>query len=169
MSIDPLTYMLFGLERFRQGETGVPLAEPLIAYRVEMPDGRGPFNSASTCRRMNHEVFMTLVQQNEGWPGWIFVTEPKAKCEKMGVTEDAFREAHGHAYYGCNSVKSINTWFPRPAREYLCPLGAKIVAYHLPAGSPVIELDVAGEIIFNPKDASKVEHLPLMSTLEGNN
>lgn len=165
--IDPLTRMLFNLDRLRQGETGEPLKEPLIAYRMEMPDGRGPFNSKVTGREGNREIFMTLVQQNEGWPGWIFVTEPKAKCERMGVTENAFYKAHGNAAYGCNSIQSINTWFPRPSRELLCPLGAKIVAYHLPVGSPVIELDVAGEIIFNPKDASKVEHLPLFSTLEG--
>lgn len=146
------------LTGFRFGEKGEPVAHPTSVYRVEMEDGRGPFN---TERDDRPEIFHTLVQPNEGWPGRLLKI-PKFKTERMGVTEAMFYAVHGGAAYACESLAAINTWFPLPSRQYLATLGgAKIVQYCIPKGQPILKLDLAGECVFNPVTAHRVATLPI--------
>jgi len=144
----------------REGETGEPVKEPTHVYRIEMPTGYGPFNSGLP---NSHEIYEDLTRDEPGWPGYLLRNCPSMKREQMGVTEQAFREAHGHAAYGCIDLKSMNTWFPRPAREYLQPLGAKIICYCLQPGDYLLCLtESEGEIVFNPKSATIVETIDVL-------
>lgn len=142
----------------RFGETGSPVSQPTNVYRVEMEDGRGPFN---THRDDRPEIYDHLTKRERGWPGWL-LTIPKFKSERMGVTEAMFYSVHGGAMYGCNSLASLNTWFPAPSRSWLAKLGgAKIVQYCVPKGEPLLDLDLAGECVFNPKTAIRVSEMPI--------
>jgi hypothetical protein len=140
----------------RHGEVGEPLPAPADVYRVEMPDGRGPFIS----RGQRKVIYEELTKPVEGWPGYLLL-DPRFQREQAGITEKAFNDAHGAARYGCACLASVNTWFPPPSRSYLASLGAKIVHYQLPAGSYLLDLDAAGEVIFSVAQAKKVDELPV--------
>ena len=141
----------------RFGETGAPVTEPTDVFRIEMPTGRGPFNSDLPNR---NTIYEELVKPVEGWPGYL-LQDPAFLPEQMGITEVAFGKAHGDAHYGCESLVSINTWFPRPSRDYLAPLGAKIVRYTIPTGGYLLRLDAAGEVVFNKYQCSRAEDYPV--------
>lgn len=142
----------------RFGEPGEPVIEATSVYRVEMADGRGPFN---THRDDRPQIYEYLTRPEPGWPGWL-LTKPIFRQEQMGVTEAMFYELHGGAAYGCDSLASLNTWFPRPAREYLAGLGGKIIEYRVPKGQPLLSLhELAGECVFNPHTAERVRELPI--------
>jgi hypothetical protein len=142
----------------RHGEIGEPVPQPTDVYRVELgPNGYGPFNSGLPEQK---EIYDTLVRPEPGWPGYL-LQDPSFLNERMGVTERAFKKTHGDAWYGCACLASVNTWFPAPSRSYLASLGAKIVHYQLPAGSYLLRMDSAGEVIFAKTQAKKVEELPI--------
>lgn len=142
----------------RFGEAGSPVSQPTNVYRVEMEDGRGPFN---THRDDRPAIYKHLTKQEPGWPGWL-LTFPQFRQEQMGVTEAVFYHTHGGAAYGCESLASLNTWFPAPARSWLVSYGAKIVQYCVPAGEPILSLkELAGEVVFNPVTAIKVATMPI--------
>lgn len=145
----------------RVGDTGQPVATPTDVFRIEMPTGRGPFNSGLPEART---IYDTLVQPTEGWPGRLLLS-PDFQGEQMGITEAAFKRAHGHACYGCSSLASVNTWFPAPARAYLEPFGAKIIQYQLPVGAFLLKLDAAGEVVFAKPAAKRIAALPITTAI----
>jgi hypothetical protein len=166
--LDLLSMLLAHDDRdIRKGEKGEPLSAPTTVYRIEMPDGSGPFNWASCpSESLRRAIYDTLTRPLPGWPGEMLRTNEAMHHEQMGVTETAFKEAYGHAAYACRDLASLATWFPRPSREYIATFGGKVVAYHLPEGAPILPLyDSEGELVFSRPTAIKVEHHDIMEGL----
>lgn len=162
---DQLEMMLFGMpvSRYRQGEIGEPVSAPTRVYRVELPNGNGPFNTGLPEHRI---IYDDLVKNEKGWPGWLLYNCPAMRREQMGITERAFKETHGAAFYGCRDLRSVATWFPPPSRQYLAKYSAEILCYELPAGSYLLQLDSEGEVVFNKFEAKVVERLPITAPIE---
>jgi hypothetical protein len=156
--------LLITFEEFMTGRVwkragkGKPIPAPTKVYRVEMPNGNGPYNSDLPNAR---EIYETICDTET--PGMGCARLAKANHEKMGVTEREFLDAHGEAFYGCDSLKSLRKWFRGAARKYLAGYGATIVVYELPEGSPVEKVG-RGEVIFARSLGRKVATLPV--TLE---
>lgn len=137
--------------------TGEVTTEPMTLYRVEMPNGHGPYNSELPNAE---EIYLRLcLPQPVGWDCARFAREAH---EQMGVTDLAFFKAHGNATYACVSEAAIQAWFPEPARRFMAGLGAKLVEYDLPAGSHVLRTPAHGEIVFVKAEANKVEERALI-------
>jgi hypothetical protein len=130
------------------GDKGHRVSKPTRVYRVEMPNGIGPFNYSK-------EVYAVICS---GKPGFNCDHLADVNHEQMDVTSAAFRQAHGHAEYACDSIASLNRWFPLPARRYLKTLGAKIAVYEVPKGG-FLAVVGSGEVIFSKCDSKPVDLL----------
>lgn len=146
---DMLSLLLTGKPILRAGP-GAAVEEPTVLYRIEMPNGHGPYNSGLPNQEQIYEKICG------GGPGWdcAKLAGPEFNNEQMGLTEDDFRTAHGDCFYACESLDAIGSWFPTPARVYLKTLGAIVVAYEVPAGAPVAAVG-HGEVLFS-KAVSKL-------------
>lgn len=142
----------------RYGETGHPVNQPTDVFRIELPNGNGPFNTDLPNNRSHYDH---LTQPNPGWPGYILTVNRDAFHEQMGITEAEFGRVHGDACYGCDSLAAVNSWFPPPARDYLSSYGAKIIRYQLAPGDYILPMDIAGEVIFNRQAAARLDELPV--------
>jgi hypothetical protein len=134
---------------------GKPVEAPFSVFRVEMPNGNGPFDSELP---NSHEIYEHIAVAKPGFDCARFAGE---NHEHMAYSGNAFRAAHdGHANYGCDSLDAIKQWFPDKARKYLAGLGAKIVQYEVPAGESIVR-EGHGEVVFNRHAAKVVGEQPL--------
>lgn len=140
------------------GEDGDPVTTPVDVFRIEMPDGHGPFNSTIWPDRIRAYEYLT--RDEAGWPGHMMSIDPAVGREAMGISDAKFSWKHGHIAYGCDSLEHLLTWFPPPSREYLAKHGGKIVRYTVPVGQQVLRMS-AGQICFVKHTAIKVEEKPL--------
>lgn len=136
----------------RAAGAGKPVSKPTRVYRVEMPGGGGPFNYSS-------HVYDVICS---GKPGFNCDHLAALNHEQMDLTSAAFRAAHGHAEYACDSLASLGNWFPRPARVYLKRLGAKIAVYEVQVGDSIAVVG-QGEVIFSKPDAVPVTVLDVVT------
>lgn len=135
-----------------RGQIGEPVTVPTYVYRIEMPNGMGPFNSGLG---RPSEIYDAICN------GCLGKCDALAENEQMGVTEAAFRAAHGHADYGCDSIDAIHNWFPEPARKYLAKKwGAKLMKYEVAPGQYLMQVE-NGEIVFDMHSAKVVDALDL--------
>lgn len=135
--------------------TGTPATAPTRLFRVEMPTGNGPFNSGLPNAE---EIYLRLCLPRP--VGWDCARIAREDREQMGVTDLAFFEAHGDATYACEAEADIFQWFPPEAIDYLHGLGAKLVEYVVPKGSPLLRLK--RQVVFVKPDAHKVAERPLI-------
>lgn len=143
-------------ESIQRGNEGEPVEAPTPVYRVEMPSGRGPFNDEAT-EHEHRRIYETLASMCT-----TVLADPDHNHEQMGVTEAAFKAAHGHAAYGCDSMASLNRWFPRPAREFIKSLGGKIVHYEVQPGDYIYRVG-QGEVVFSKPAARLIAHIDLVT------
>lgn len=136
---------------------GTPVPAPTPVYRIEMANGRGPYNSGLPNAE---EIYWTLAATKPG-----FDCTRLAEGEQCGFTEARFYQAHGDASYGCSSREALCQWFPKPARDYLAAQGAELVEYVLPKGAPLEPIH-NGEVLFDRAQAHCVAKAPL-SSLDG--
>lgn len=137
---------------YQHGDAGHPVDQPMRVFRVEMPDGLGPFNSLVPDGR---EVGLRICREE---PGFNCCALAHENHERMDITDHAFHKAHGHADYACDSLQGVKRWFKKPAREYLAKHGARIVEYEIPVGGYVAVIG-NNEVIFNRFEGKKVaEH-----------
>jgi hypothetical protein len=122
---------------------GKPVKEPVKVFRIEMPNGNGPYNSGLPNAK---EIYERLCLPEPY--GFFCVRNAIMNCEDMNTSANAFRSTHGHAHYGCDSIKSLHDWFPEGAREYLADYDARTVEYEIPVGEYMLEMG-SGEIVFN--------------------
>jgi hypothetical protein len=138
---------------------GRPVKKPTSVFRIEMPNGRGPYNSGLPNGR---DIYDHITQPKDGYDcAYLAGT----LHEQMGITEHQFRLEHGHAAYACDSLKSLGKWFHERARKYLNKLGASIVEYQIPVGG-YLEKTGHGEIIFNKHECKRIRKLNIV-TMEG--
>lgn len=145
-------------------DIGKPVESPLTIYRVEMPNGRGPYNSGLG---KGQEIYDRLCSTHgHNWKGqqcWDCSELAAENHEQMGITEKAFKEKHGHAAYGCTSLEAIGNWFPKGARQYLRDnWHAKIVVYALPKGKYAM-FTGHGEVVFSKPEARQTRTLDLVT------
>lgn len=138
----------------QKGNTGKLAGKPTPIFRVEMPTGRGPFNSGLPEQK---EIYEKLAGDFD----CVKLADPDHNCELMGITEKAFKDKHGHAAYGCDSLKAVNDWFSLKARKYLAKFGAKIVEYEVPATGYIAPTG-HGEVIFNRAECKRVRELDVV-------
>src|SRR4051812_41770415 len=114
--VDDLIEQLFGgPPPFRDYGPGRPVHEPTEVFRVELPNGRGPFNSGLPNA---HEIYDRIGTEH-------LERDNGGQC---GLSDHEFAEAHdGEAEYGCDSLESLALWFPKGCRAYLKRLGARVV------------------------------------------
>lgn len=132
------------------GDKGTPVPEPTRVYRVELPDGRGPFNSQWVD---NSKIFRFYEGKGIGDRG-----------EQMGVTERAFDEAHGDAAYGVADLEAARHWFPEPAREVISENEGYLWEFEIPKGGYIMRL-AQGEVVFSRKEARRIRKLDLVDDL----
>lgn len=132
-----------------EGDTGTPVTQITKVYRVEMPNGNGPYNSGLP---NSEEIYWTITR---------FGCCRLAEHEQFNHTSGAFFEAHGDASYGCETLRAIHNWFPEPARRYLTQYDCKIIVYELDIGQPLLKLE-HGEVVFNRKAARRVDTMELI-------
>lgn len=131
-------------------DKGSPVASATAVYRIEMPDGCGPWCGGPNSNR----------DWDEKLEDWGCADLAEKNGEQMGETEQAFRAAHGHAAYGCDSLDALKKWFPAPARKFLATKGATVKHYEIAAGD-YIERVGNGEVVFNWTTAKIVATLDL--------
>lgn len=129
------------------GDEGQPAEQPTRLYRIEFPNGRGPFNSVREDAKVIYDRLAEPV------PG--FDCTRLAKGEQCGLTEGRFYRAHGDACYACDSLDALHHWFPDAARRYLADLGAKLIEYVVPTGAPLLPIH-NGEVVFDRRSAHRV-------------
>lgn len=137
---------------------GEPVEQPTRVFRVEMPNGYGPYNSGLDGD--TGEIYRVICSKK---PGYGCANMARLNHEQMGITEDEFLQAHGKAHYGCDSIKSVENWFGNKAREYLRDeWGAKLIEYEIPEGEYLLTVG-HGEIIFNRDTSKRVCEYDLVS------
>lgn len=134
--------------------TGNPVKSPTTVYRVEMPNGNGPYNSGLP---NSMEIYRFLCNYDQPFNCAYLANLNREAC---GVSDHRFYKAHGDASYCCDSMDSIYRWFPLAARKYLAKYGAKIVQYRIPTGEP-LAICGNGECVFNKKTAKRICELPI--------
>jgi hypothetical protein len=145
------------MDRFKRCGKGTPVKKPTTVFRIEMPNGRGPYNSGLP---NEHEIYEMICGDNG--PDLDCVRLAKKNFEKCGITDRAFKDAHGRGTaYGCDSMKSLHEWFPIKAREYLHGFGARVIEYQLPVGAPLAKVG-HGEIIFDRLHSKRVREFDLV-------
>lgn len=138
------------------GDTGTKTDAAMLVYRVEMPNGRGPYNSGLGAPDEIYDVICATKR------GYDCARNASLNGEQMGVTEQAFFEARGDAEYACESIEAIRDWFPTPARRYLAKRwNARLHIYEVPCGGYVLKPG-RGEVIFSRKDARPVKVVDLI-------
>lgn len=140
----------------RYGDEGRPVPKDTTIYRIEMPNGEGPYNSGLPNAK---EIYETICSPE---PGYFCVKNAILNRERCGITEREFYEAHGDAAYGCDSIECLKDWFPDKAREYLAKQGAKVVEYKLPKGTYMLTLP-RGERVFARPSAKRVGVMDVIS------
>jgi hypothetical protein len=143
----------------KAGDKGKPVTKPTIVYRVEFPDGHGPYNSHKADARKIYEV---LCGTGPMHPGFNCAQLARVNHEQCGITENAFQHAHGEADYGCLTLKAIGNWFCEDARKYLHGLGVKLNEYEVPKGGYLARLG-SGEVLFARSKAKHVRELDLVT------
>jgi hypothetical protein len=137
-------------------DPGKPVEQPTTVYRVEMPNGNGPYNSGLPNAR---DIYKAIA--NPFHPEMDCVRLANQNHENINQTGSQFRAEHGHADYGCDSLDAVKAWFPIKAREFLAGLGGSVVEYELAVGDPLLGVG-NGEVIFNRHTAKRVRSLGLV-------
>jgi hypothetical protein len=167
--IESVTEYLDWLGSVNQADTGQPVAHPTLVYRVEMPNGRGPYNSGLDGD--DHTIYDRICGASNDGPlynergerQWDCASLARENNEQMGITEAAFKEAHGHAAYACDSLQAIASWFPTGAREYLRDnWDARLLVYEVPVGGYLATVG-NGEVLFSRPAARVVDTLDLVT------
>lgn len=134
---------------------GVTVDKPTAVYRIEMSDGVGPYTSQVGNQKARYAKLCSKT-------GWDCARLARENNEQMGITESAFRTAHGHAAYACPTLEAIDKWFPEDARRYLAKNGAKLVQYIIPVGG-FIQTVSENEVIFSRPDSRRVATLDMVT------
>jgi len=150
---DIFSMLLYGYVPKKAGR-GQPVEKPVRVYRIELPNGNGPFNSDLPNA---HEIYEEISKPE---PGFDCSHLARLNHEQMGVTEEEFQEAHGPAAYACEDLKALRKWFPDPARDYLAQYGARVVVYEVPAGAHLAKIG-HGEVLIARNECRRVETLDL--------
>ena len=138
--------------------TGEVLDAPRGVFRVEMPNGKGPFNAFPDDRAAGDKIYEVLARYGAD-------RRAVENNERMGLTGTGFFREHGGAHYGFASLAAVADWFVEDARRYLRDRwGASLVEYEVPAGESVLEVG-HGEVIFNKSRAKRVAEHDLVDTL----
>lgn len=158
MNIEDLLISIMGDSIPGVGDIGKPCTHPVKVYRVEMPNGRGPYNSG-----LGHgsEIYTRLAsnRRTHGQTCWDCTHLAGENHEQMGITERAFRNAHGHASYGCDTLDALKNWFPEGARQYLRDeWSATVIEYEVQKGDYLLTVG-NGEVIFNRTTAKEITRL----------
>lgn len=141
-------------EPIKRAGRGHKLAKPTRVYRVEFPNGAGPYNSR---RPDGEDIYDTICAPAEGFN---CARNAGLNREQMGVTERDFADAHGDAAYACDGLESLHDWFPDKARAYLAGLGCHGAVYEVPAGGHLATIG-RGEVLFSRDEAKRVETFAL--------
>lgn len=130
---------------------GKPISRPRTVFRIELPNGRGPYN---TGRADQQETYKAICNGGKGFNCAALARKNREQC---GYTDRAFYRAHnGQMRYACDSLSAVKEWFAEPSRRYLREkLQAELAVYRLPVGTDVLEVG-NGEIIFDPRPAKKI-------------
>lgn len=139
---------------YRDYGPGESVAARTKVYRVEMPNGHGPFNSGLR----NAEAIYQHICSGE--PGFTCDRLERANGAQMGLSDHAFEEANGECEYGCETVRDVCLWFPRGSREYLDGLGARCVVYEVQPGDRIARCG-NGEVLFCLHRAKRTTELRL--------
>lgn len=133
---------------------GKPVSKAVTVYRVEMPNGNGPYNSGLPNARA---IYEKLCAPNPGYDCAFLANVNREIC---GASDQSFYLRHGDASYCCDSLASLYRWFPLPARKYLKEQGAKIRVYEIPVGEYLAKCG-NGECLFNKTTANLVDELSI--------
>lgn len=157
LSSDKAIQQLMAFFALQPDDEGTPLPAPTRVFRIEFPNGCGPFNSCgiNPANRAAYDRALALYDQLCA-PGYCFKMLKNYRG-KMGITEEPFRAAHGEAAYGCRNLSSVREWFPLPARKLLANHGARLLAFNLPAGAPLLDTNNCGEVVFARSSATTYE------------
>jgi hypothetical protein len=139
-----------------QADAGHSVAKPTNVYRIEMPNGYGPYNGCGDTQEENLKAYHELDRDG-------CVRLAKLNHEQMDYTDEPFREAHGPCLYACDSLASLFDWFPLKARTFLNRYSARIVVYQVPAGGHIASVG-HGEVIIAKREARKVQTLDILTT-----
>lgn len=150
--------MIYGDKIVGVEEEGEALSAPRSVFRVEMPNGKGPFNPGESFRR-KHGFYGTE------WYDYLHdqgADKPADKSgSRMGLTGAAFYVANGAAHYGFDNPQGVKHWFNLKAREFLAKYGGKIVEYQVQPGERVLETG-EHEVIFNKDRARRTGEFDLI-------
>lgn len=141
------------------------LAAPVTVYRVEMPNGNGPYNSDLPAAE---EIYARLCFGERGTrllgaTCWNCADLAVANNETMDNAAADFHHRFGHANFACDSLDAIKAWFPEGARRYLRDeWGARLIVYTVPAGQHLRTL-ANGEVVFSKPDATRTGTLDLVT------
>jgi hypothetical protein len=142
----------------KAGDKGKRISAPLTVYRVELPNGHGPYNSG---RPDAEKIYEKLCGTSPKHPGFDCARLARMDHEKCGITDYAFSQAHGEADYGCLTLEAIGDWFSLEARRYLRTLSAQLIEYEVPKGGYVSKLG-HGEVLFVRDKAKRVRALDVV-------
>ena len=143
------------------------LTAPVTVYRVEMPNGKGPYNSEMGPMGGKY-IYARLCMgalgtRALGEPCWDCSRLARENDETMDEVAADFHARFGHANFGCDSLGAIRAWFPDAPRRYLRDdWGARLIEYQVPAGQHLRTL-ANGEVVFSAPDAAKVGTLDLVT------
>jgi len=135
-----------------EGDIGQPVTRATSVFRIEMPNGHGPFNSGLGNEM---EIYETLANLHCA----DFARDTNEQC---GRTEAAFHEAHGDAEYACKSMYWLKKWFNPASRQYLVQYNAVLKEYSVLPGDCILEI-ANGEVVFSRKDAQLIATYELTS------
>lgn len=136
--------------------TGRKVTKAKRIFRIEMPNGHGPYNSELPNA---HEIYETICKPVRGYDCSKYARLTNEQC---GVSDEAFARKHGMAAYACDSMESLKLWFGDKARAYLATFGAKVIEYEIPAGQYIAKAS-NGEIIFNRNTSNRIKEYDLVS------
>lgn len=153
--------MLYGDESKWIEDEGELLAAPRSVFRVEMPNGKGPFNPGRSFKAKygfyGNEWYDFLHDQGADKPAG-------RSGSRMGVTGAKFYAMNGAAHYGFDNPAGAQHWFNRPARKFLHRYGGALIEYEVQPGERVLETG-EHEVIFNKDRARRVGEFDLIDGL----
>lgn len=143
---------LYGFVPAKMDDLGDTVSEPTTVFRVEMPNGKGPYNSGLD--NGTHEIYDFLDANGAVEPA-------RRNNESMSMTGRAFHRAFGKAHYGLDSTAAVQHWFNWKVRHYLRDYGAELVEYEVQPGQNILPVG-EGEVIFNKHLAKRVSSYDLV-------
>jgi len=123
----------------------------VIVFRLEGPDGRGPYHTLSETDKRKLRSLYTLTRLGSCHPS------PQEDFGRNSYNgERFFAGEHKHLRYGFASMEQVRAWFPPECRRTLARYW-KVRLYRLKLRANAHIFVGAKQVAFNPRDVEKRE------------